>query len=237
MMLAIVLSSPQLNLNEISAISYVAAFGAGILASFTPCVYPLIPVTVGFIGASAAGNRARAFLLSLFYVIGIATTYSCLGAIASLTGRLFGQLSTNPWTYLIVGNIFLILGLSMLGVFTLPLPAFLTGRGTVRKRAGLLGAFLVGVSAGLVVGPCTAPALGAVLTYVATKQNLFFGITLLFTFALGMGMLLMGVGTFAGVASSIPKSGKWLDITKKVFGILLIICAEYFLILAGGRFL
>ena len=235
-MIASILSNLQIDSTNISALSYLVAFAGGIITSLTPCVYPLIPVTVGFIGAGAGGNRYRAFLLSFSYVIGIATTYSCLGAIAALTGTLFGSISTSPWTYLIVGNIFLLLGLSVLDVFTLPLPGFLTGRGGVKKRAGLLGAFLIGLSAGLVVGPCTAPALGAILTYVATKQNIIFGVTLLFTFALGMGMLLMLLGTFAGFATSLPKAGKWLDLVRKIFGIIMIACAEYFFILAGGRF-
>lgn len=237
MILQGLISNAEIYLEKISLVSYVVVFLGGIMVSFTPCVYPLIPVTAAFIGANSAGSRGRGFLLSFFYVLGIAVTYSFLGAVAALGGRLFGEISTNPWTYLIVGNIFLLLGLSMLDLFVLPIPGFLrSGRPFFKGKRRLAGALLVGASSGFVVGPCTAPVLGAVFAYVATKQNLFFGITLLFAFAFGMGLLLIFVGTFAGAAASLPKSGKWLNIVKKLFAILLIICAEYFIILAGGRF-
>lgn len=231
-----IISNAEIYLKEISLVSYLAVFLGGALASLTPCVYPLIPVTAGFIGASSAGSKGSGFFLSFFYVFGIAITYSFLGAVAALEGRLFGEISANPWTYLIVGNIFLLLGLSMLDLFVLPIPGFLRPKGSVKRRTGVLAALLVGASSGFVVGPCTAPVLGAVLAYVASKQNLFFGITILFTFAFGMGLLLIFVGTFAGLAASLPKSGRWLNIVKKLFAILLIICAEYFIILAGRRF-
>ncbi|MFH1645817.1 MAG: cytochrome c biogenesis protein CcdA [Candidatus Omnitrophota bacterium] len=226
----------NINPEEISLISYLFAYIGGLVTSFTPCVYPLIPITVAFIGASSSGNRLKGFILSLAYVLGIAITYSALGAIAALTGSLFGEISTNPWTYLVIGNIFLVMALSLLGFFEIPIPGFLKSSKVISKRAGIIGAFLVGVSAGMVIGPCTAPALGAVLTYVGSKQNLFFGISLLFTFALGLGTMLIIIGTFAGIAASLPRSGNWLNRVKIVFGILLIVCAEYFIILAGKRF-
>jgi thiol:disulfide interchange protein DsbD len=230
------LSYTEVTLAEVSVLSYFLVFLGGILASLTPCVYPLIPVTIGYVGANSSGSKTRGFFLSLFYVLGIAVIYSLLGAIAALSGRLFGEISTNPWTYLVVGNIFLILGLSMMDVFVLPIPGFLRSHGTAIKNKGLLGAFLVGLSSGLVVGPCTAPALGAVLAYVASRQNIFLGVTLLFTFALGMGLLLILIGTFTGLAASMPRSGRWLEAIKKIFAVILIICAEYFIILAGKRF-
>jgi len=226
------------HLEQISLLSYLVVFLGGILTSFTPCLYPIIPITVGFIGANSAGSRSKGFLLSLFYVLGIAVVYSCLGAIAALGGRIFGEISVNPWTYLIVGSIFLTLGLSMLGLFDIPIPGFLrSSKGPMKKGGGLLGAFIIGLFAGLVVGPCTAPVLGAVLAYVATKQSLFFGITLLFTYAMGMGLLLILLGTFTGLAATLPKSGKWLNAIRKIFGVVLIICAAYFIFVGAGRFM
>jgi len=226
---------PEISFENISLLHYLFVFLGGVLISLTPCVYPLIPIAVGFIGASSAKAKSRGFLLSIFYVLGIAIAYSALGAFAALTGRLFGEITTSPWTYLIIGNIFLLLGLSMMDVFTLPIPGFLKSHGT-GKRRGILGALIIGISSGFIVGPCTAPVLGAVLAYVASKQNILFGVSLLFTFALGMGLILIVVGTFTGLLSSLPKSGKWLNIIKRVFGIILIICAEYFIIMAGKRF-
>jgi cytochrome c-type biogenesis protein len=236
-MLESLISFSEITIKDVSAASFAIVFIGGIFTSFTPCVYPVIPVTVGYIGASSAKTKGRAFLLSFFYVLGIATVYSTLGAIASLGGRMFGEISASPWTHIIVGNIYLLLGLSMMDYFIIRLPGFLKPKPGSSHRKGLVAAFLVGLSAGLVLGPCTAPILGAVLTYVGTRQNIALGVSLLFTYALGMGVLLLIVGTFAGLAGSLPKSGKWLDIVKKIFGIILIICAQYFLIQAGRMFL
>ncbi|MFC1806994.1 protein-disulfide reductase DsbD family protein [Candidatus Omnitrophota bacterium] len=235
-MLETLLSYTEITLKEVSILSYLIVFLGGILASLTPCVYPLIPVTAAYIGANSSGSKRRGFVISLFYVLGLAIVYSFLGMFAALSGKLFGSISTNPWTYLIVGNIFLIFGLSMFDLFTIPMPAFLQSKTPASRKRGIIGALIIGMSAGFVIGPCTAPALGAVLTYVASRGNVILGGSLLFTFAMGMGLLLMIVGTFAGFATTLPKSGKWMNIVKKVFGLILIICAEYFIILAGKGF-
>jgi len=235
-MLESLISFSDITIKDISVLSYVIVFLGGVFTSFTPCIYPVIPVTIGYIGASSARTKGRAFLLSLFYVFGIATVYSCLGAIAALGGSVFGEISVNPWTYIIVGNIFLVLGLSMMDVFVVQLPGFLRPKVTPGAKKGLLGAFLVGMTAGLIMGPCTAPILGAVLTYVGSRQNIILGVSLLFAYALGIGLLLLVIGTFTGLAASLPKSGKWLNTVKKAFGVILIICAQYFLIRAGRMF-
>lgn len=214
-------------------LAYIAVFLGGVLTSFTPCVYPMIPITIAYIGGRSGGSRLKGLFLSIFYVIGMAATYSALGAFAALTGKLFGSASTNPILYLIVANIFIFLGLSMLDVFTLPIPSFLTSRQPGKKSGGYLGAFLVGLLAGTVAAPCTAPVLGVVLTYVAAEQNVLYGITLLFIFSIGLGTLLIIVGTFAGLMSSLPKTGTWSVVIKKFFGWLMIGVGEYFLITAG----
>jgi len=214
-------------------IAYIAVFVGGIVVSFTPCVYPVIPITISYIGAASAGSKGRSFLLSLFYVLGIALTYSILGGIAALTGRLFGEISTSPLVYFLIGNLCLILGLSMLGVFELPIPGFLKGQKTFSKGKGIMASFLVGAASGLIMGPCAAPPLLVILAYVATRQNLIFGMTLLFVFAFGMGLILIVLGTFAGLLTSLPKAGAWLERIKKVFGWILILVGEYFLIAMG----
>ena len=216
-------------------LAFLAAYLGGLVISFTPCTYPLIPVTVGFIGAQGPSSKLRGFFLSLFYVGGLAFTYSILGGVAALSGRLFGQMQTTPWTYFIMANLCLIMGLSMLDVFNISLPVSqklmkLTGN-TYKK--GFLGSFLMGAVSGVVIGPCTAPALAVLLGYVAIKTNLLLGMSLLFVFAFGMGTLLIIVGTFAGVIAALPQSGKWMTKIKLIFGLILIGAAEYFLYTVG----
>ena len=155
-----------------------------------------------------------------------------MGYAAAVSGQLFGQIQTSPWTYFFVANICILMGLSMLGVFTLPLPRFLSGR-PARPGRGLLGAFVLGASVGLILGPCSAPVLGVLLGYVATRQNPLFGTSLLFVFAFGMGTLLIALGTFTGLLTNLPRAGKWMVIIQKAFGWALIALGEYFLISAG----
>ncbi len=217
-------------------LAYIAVFLSGVLTSFTPCVYPMIPITIAYIGGRSGESRLKGLFLSIFYVIGMAATYSALGAFAAMTGKLFGAASTNPILYLVVANIFIFLGLSMLDVFTLPIPSFFTSRQPGKKSGGYFGAFLVGLLAGTVAAPCTAPVLGVVLTFVAAKQNVIYGMTLLFVFSVGLGTLLIIVGTFAGLMSSMPKTGKWSVAIKKFFGWVMIGTGEFFLIQAGILF-
>ncbi len=215
-------------------LSFVAAYLGGLLISFTPCTYPLIPVTAGFIGAQGGNSKLRGFLLSLFYVLGLAVTYAALGAIAALTGKLFGQMQTTPLVYFIMANICLIMGLSMLDVFKISIPMpqkIMAYSGSGPK--GFVPSFLLGMASGFVIGPCTAPALGVLLSFVALKTNVIMGIGLLFVFALGMGTLLIVVGTFAGLIAALPRSGNWMTVITRVFGIILIGAAEYFLYTAG----
>lgn len=213
-------------------LAFAAVFAGGVLVSFTPCVYPVIPLTLGVIGARSAGGKWKGFFLSLVYVLGMAVMYAILGAFAALSGKLFGQVGSNPWTFFFIANVCLVLGLSMLGV--IPIPQFNPPAGTSPKKGGYLGIFLTGLLAGLIVGPCTAPVLAAILVYVASQKNVLYGFSLLFTFGYGVGFLLILLGTFTGLLTSIPKSGPWLERIKMGFGIALILAAEYFLIKMGG---
>lgn len=209
------------------------SFLAGVLTSFTPCVYPLIPITVGFIGARSSASKTRGFYLSLLYVLGLACVYAALGAFAALTGKLFGQIGTSPWTYLFVGNVCLLFGLAMLDVFTIQFQFLSAAQPRLQQSGGGVTAFLFGGCSGLVAGPCTTPVLGVLLTFVASRQNVALGVIMLFVFAFGMGTLLVLVGTFTGLLSSLPKSGEWVMRIKKVFGFLMIAIGEVFIIKAG----
>jgi thiol:disulfide interchange protein len=218
---------------ETPLLAYPVVYAAGVLTSFTPCVYPMIPITVGLIGGMSAGNRLRGFLLSLCYVVGLSITYAVLGALAALTGAFFGQVATDPWVNLAVGALILLMGLAMLGAWEIRVPSFLVPRAGGGAGKGWLGALLVGATSGFVAAPCTAPALGAVLAYVATRRSVVFGTSLLFTFALGMGTLLVIVGTFAGIVRSLPRAGTWMDRVRKAFGWLMVAVGAYFVFQAG----
>jgi len=229
------LSRMQVYLEEAPLMAVAAAYLGGLLASLTPCVYPMIPITAGVIGGiNVGGGRWRGFLLSLLYVVGMAVTYAGLGMFAALTGRFFGTINTSPWTYLLVGNIILLLSLVMLEVVNLP--TFLSAPGTGPVR-GPVGVFVVGMSSGLVAGPCTAPVLGTLLAYVAAGGGVLRGGVLLFVFSLGMGTLLLLVGTFSGALASLPRSGEWMVAIKKVLGLVMLLLAEYFFIQAGRMML
>lgn len=211
-------------------LSAVIAYLGGLLASLTPCIYPMIPITAGVIGHSnIGGSKIRAFLLSLTYVSGMALTYAGLGIFAAATGRFFGTVNTHPLTFLVVGNLMLFFSLAMLEVFHLPYLA----PGTGNSKKGVPGVFLAGILSALVAGPCTAPVLGVLLTYVATTRDMLLGGLLLFVFSLGMGTILLGIGTFSGFLTAIPKSGTWMVKIKKGMGIVMLVLAEYFFIQAG----
>lgn len=210
--------------------AFLAAFAGGVLSSFTPCIYPMIPITAGFVGSrNIGGSKLKGFLLSLIYVTGMAITYAALGMFAALTGRFFGAIGSNPWVYFVVANIIILLGLAMLEVFEIPVFAPQTTVG----GGGIAGVFLMGVVSGFVAGPCTAPVVGVLLAYVGQTQDVILGGSLLFVFAFGMGTLLIVVGTFSGVVASLPKSGEWMVKIKKGLGFLMIALGEYFLIKAG----
>jgi cytochrome c-type biogenesis protein len=210
------------------------AYAGGVLASFTPCTYPMMPITVAFVGAKAHGSRWKGFVLSTFYVFGLAVVYSALGAFAALTGELFGALTTNRWTYLIVGNLCLVFGLAMLEIIPLRPPAILN-RMQVRNIPGhdILSSILLGGASALVISTCTTPVLGVLLAIVATQQNIAWGMGMLFAFSYGIGSLVILIGTFTGLLTSLPRSGIWMRRIQKSFGVLMILAAEYLFIKTG----
>jgi thiol:disulfide interchange protein DsbD len=214
-------------------LDYIAVFLGGVVLSFTPCVYPLIPISASYIGITAGSSKIKGLFLSLIYVSGLAVTYSFLGLFASLSGEVFGAVSSYPIVHIIVGVIIIFFGLSMLDIFHLPSLKMI--KAPALKKQSYFSAFFLGLTSGWVISPCTTPALGAILVYLAAKKNILYGATLLFTFACGLGMLLIIAGTFSSVLISLPKSGKWMLYVKRLCAFILIAMGIYFIYAAIRR--
>ena len=202
--------------------------------SFSPCIYPLLPVSASYIGLWSGGNKLRAFILSLVYVSGIAATYSVLGVIAALTGTLLGTVILPHVAHIVVGSVIILFALSMLlEVFEIIFKQ--TDRRNPLKKHSILSVFFFGLSSGLIISPCVTPVLGSIMAYLATKRNVFYAATLLLTFAYGMGLTLIITGTFSSALLSLPRSGKWLGYIKKLYAFLLLGMGIYFIIIGIRR--
>jgi len=206
------------------------AFGAGVLVSFTPCVYPMIPITVGVIGArSETPSFRRSLGLSVTYVFGLVLVYSVLGLLVGTLGAQVRGVIMSPYVLVGVAAFFSVLALGMFGLFELQLPPALATRLNAVGGRGFLGVLLMGMVSGLVASPCTAAPLAGILTYVAVEANPRMGFLLLFSFAWGMGLLLIVVGTSAGAVSRLPRSGDWMVDVKRLFGFIFLAVAVYFI--------
>jgi thiol:disulfide interchange protein DsbD len=212
-----------------SLVAFLLVFLGGIAMSFTPCVYPMIPITISYIGGRSRG-KLGGFVLSIFFVLGIAITYAILGVFAAQTGALFGSAMQSPLVLLLVALVLLGMGASMFGAFDIVLPASVqTGMQKRVPRGGFVGAVLMGAVTGLVASPCVGPVLIVLLTWVAKVGNVFLGFWLLFTFAWGLGMLFLVLGTFAGAINALPRAGEWMAVVKHVFGVILVVMGFYYL--------
>jgi thiol:disulfide interchange protein DsbD len=204
---------------------------------FTPCVYPILPITVAYIGSIARGSKLNGFIYSLIYVLGMAIVYSTIGVITAITGGQVGRIWNNGWVLLALANFFILLALWQLKVIQISVPQIIRGAGP--RRRGALGALLVGGASGLVVGPCTLPGLAAMVTLIGANArggsagSLIFGAAAMFAYSLGLGSLAIACGTFSGILTNLPRSGAWLSAIEKTFAILLIAVAECFLVYLG----
>jgi len=213
-----------------SPVDYLVVFLGGVLASFSPCVYPLIPVTIGVIGIDASRSRFAGFTLSAIYVTGIAFVYALLGLIAVLSGSLFGAISAHPLTRVIAGAVFIFFGLLLWDIFPLKTLQISTGFSLKKKLPWEI--FILGLSSGLVISPCTSPILGSILIIVASRKNILYATTLLLTFAYGMGLVLILAGTFSSILLSLSKSAAWTQKIKKLSGLILAGMGVYFILSA-----
>jgi thiol:disulfide interchange protein DsbD len=207
--------------------AFATMFVGGFLTSLTPCVYPLIPITVSLFGARGDDvPRSRAMTLAACYVGGIGVMYASLGVGFALAGKAFGTFMANPWVIVPIAVVFVAMAASMFGAFELNLPPALAQRLSSVGGKGFGGAFAMGLVGGIIAAPCTGPTLVSALTFVATTRSVAVGGSLLFTYALGMGVLFFAIAAFA---IALPKSGAWMEAVKSVFGIVMLVAALYFL--------
>lgn len=208
------------------AFALVLVYAAGLATAFTPCVYPMIAITVSVFGARQAKSRLQGAGLSLMFVLGIAALFTPLGVVSAMTGSMMGAALQSTFVLGFLAVLFVAMALSMFGAWDMNLPPALQNRLAQAGGVGPKGAFIIGFVNGIIAAPCTGPVLVVLLTWIGTTGDVAFGALALFIYALGLGTLFFFVGTFA---VSLPKSGKWLDGVKSAFGIVFIVLAVYYL--------
>jgi thiol:disulfide interchange protein DsbD len=228
--------STQLSSSPLTALPIL--FIAGVLTSLAPCIYPMIPITAAIVGGSAVGEaprpRSQTVFLTFAYVLGLSLAYASVGLFAGLTGTLFGSVSTNPWVYFAMANLLILAALAMLEVIPVRVPAWLLTRAaTAGKGGSLYGVFVMGAASGLVAAPCSAPVMAAVLTWVTATKSGVLGFIYLFVFSLGMCTLLIMVGLFSGTVARLPRAGAWMVWIKRIFALIMLAVAEYYLVQMG----
>jgi thioredoxin:protein disulfide reductase len=208
-------------------LTLLAVFVFGLGLNLTPCVYPVIPITIGYFSKQSGGSRAYRAGLSTVYVLGLAVTYSTLGVFAALSGRLFGAWMQLPAVLIFFALLMLILASSMFGLFEIRVPQFVTRYSG--GQSGMLGALVMGLLIGIVAAPCVGPFVAALIALVAQLGSPLLGFLLFFVLALGLGLPYLLLGIFSSGAASLPRAGMWMVQVKKAMGFVLIAMAFYFL--------
>jgi len=216
--------------------AFVSIFLIGLALNLTPCVYPMMSVTVSLFGGKESGNTvstASTFSKASVYVLGIVFMYSALGVMAAYTGELFGSWLQSPWVLAGIGGLILLLSLSMFGLYELQPPAWMMQKlGKTQQAGGYIGHFLSGLLVGIFAAPCIGPPIIALLAFVGAQGSPVFGFFAFFVMALGLGLPYLILGTFSGLLNKMPKSGVWMIWVKKVFGVVLVGVALFYLALA-----
>lgn len=209
---------------------FLVVFLAGILTSFTPCIFPLIPITLTLIQNNIKLGRFKSFQKTLIFIFGIAFTYSVLGLLAASTGSLFGSLLANPYVLLATSLIYFLMAISLLGFFDIQFFSRLQNKVASVSTTSNFGVFLFGIVTGIFASPCVGPVLIAVLTYAAQSKNLVFSFFLLFVYALGIGQIFLVLSLFSNLINKLPRSGAWLNRIKYILSALLILAGLFFFI-------
>jgi thiol:disulfide interchange protein DsbD len=214
--------------NRNLALTFFLVFLGGLALNLTPCVYPMIPITITYFGGQAQGKRGGLVTHSLLYVIGMAVTYSVLGVVAAMTGSLFGSALQYPAVLIGIASIMVLLALSMFDVYEFRMPASFN-RFAAGSQKGFGGTFLMGLTVGIIAAPCVGPFVLGLLTYVGNRGSVVLGFALFFVLALGLGVPFLVLGIFSGSIRRLPRSGAWMVWVRKIFGFVLLVMAVYFL--------
>lgn len=218
-------------------LTLVSVFFVGLALNLTPCVYPMLSVTVSLFGVNTEKNLGIVFMKALVYVLGMATMYSLLGVSAALGGGLFGSWLQSPWVLIGIAVLMIALALSSFGVYQLQLPYWLTSKLGGTTGTGFLGLFGSGLVVGLFAAPCVGPPVIALLTLVTLKGDPLFGFLVFFVLASGLGFPYLILGTFSGLLRKIPRSGQWLEWVEHIFGVVLLgVGLFYFLLAVAPRY-
>lgn len=201
-------------------------FLGGLALNLTPCVYPLIPITISYFGAQVSGNKFQSILMGVFYAVGMGVTYSALGLIAALTGSLFGQALQNPILIIIIAVIFVALALSMFGLYEIRIPQKLALAGN-KNRTGFFGSFIMGLLVGFIAAPCIGPFVLSLLVHVGQVGKPMYGLLLFAVLSFGLGFPYIILAAFSSSLSKLPRSGEWMIGIKVIFGFILIGMALY----------
>ncbi len=207
---------------------FLLVFVGGLALNLTPCVYPMIPITISYFGGQARGNKGGLWVHALLYTIGMAVTYSILGVLAAMTGGFLGAALRYPAVLIGISCMMALLALSMFDVYEFRMPAFLN-RLAGGSQKGFAGTFLMGLTVGIVAAPCIGPFVLALLTYVGDQGSIVLGFFLFFVLALGLGVPFLVLGIFSGSIGKLPKSGSWMVWVRKIFGFVLLAMAIHFL--------
>ncbi|MGH2568682.1 MAG: cytochrome c biogenesis protein CcdA, partial [Bacteroidota bacterium] len=218
--------------NEGAAVAFLAIFLIGLALNLTPCVYPMMSVTVSLFGAQTDANILRVFFKAVVYVLGMATMYSVLGVSAALSGGLFGSWLQSPWVLAGIAALLFGLALSMFGLYQIQIPYWLTSKLGGTTSTGLVGLYLSGLVVGIFAAPCVGPPVIALLAFVGAKGDPVFGFWTFFILSLGLGFPYLILGTFSGLLKKVPKSGVWLIWVERLFGVVLTGAALFYLSLA-----
>ncbi|HEX6790003.1 MAG TPA: cytochrome c biogenesis protein CcdA [Candidatus Krumholzibacteria bacterium] len=207
---------------------FVLVFLGGLALNLTPCVYPMIPITVSYFGGQSRGRSGHTLSLALLYLLGMATMYSALGLVAAFTGSLFGSALQNPIVLIVIAAVMVALAMSMFGYYEIRIPERLAGMAGTAKQ-GRTGSFLMGLTVGIVAAPCIGPFVLGLLTFVGESGSLFLGFSLFFVLALGLGLPFVVLAVASGNIARLPRSGEWMEWVRRLFGLVLLAMALYFL--------